>query len=148
MRPQHITAENPVSSSPLRREHSRASMRPQHITAENRGERGIDYIHKTRFNEAAAYHCGKPSGGRLAACSTAAASMRPQHITAENHLAQISYRRPSFSFNEAAAYHCGKPRLRPRAGGLCRNASMRPQHITAENLGPISQGFGTMATLQ
>ena len=60
-----------------------ASMRPQHITAENlvgayAANRAIG-----RFNEAAAYHCGKLAGvadGRV----RAGASMRPQHITAEN----------------------------------------------------------------
>ena len=60
MRPQHITAENPDIQIPLRR----------------RGQ---------RFNEAAAYHCGK----------------RRRRST------QPPRRR---GFNEAAAYHCGKRR--------------------------------------
>ena len=59
-------------------------MRPQHITAENmaRGCRWDDMI--ISFNEAAAYHCGKPA--------------RPTSRSGGAH-----------SFNEAAAYHCGKP---------------------------------------
>ena len=107
MRPQHITAENPLSSA-LPAGHAFASMRPQHITAENL---------------------------RLGAARERdrAASMRPQHITAENGSA---FERPVAagpSFNEAAAYHCGK-RKAPGRNRAMRAASMRPQHITAENL--------------
>ena len=66
-------------------------MRPQHITAENspnsetgNGQRWSGAFEARRFNEAAAYHCGKP--GRRAAQD-----------------------RSDRRFNEAAAYHCGKP---------------------------------------
>ena len=34
-------------------------MRPQHITAENADARRIVRLARERFNEAAAYHCGK-----------------------------------------------------------------------------------------
>ena len=61
-----------------------------------------------RFNEAAAYHCGKhtrpPASCVLSGC-----------------------------FNEAAAYHCGKRIIMGYSSSSAR-ASMRPQHITAENL--------------
>ena len=159
MRPQHITAENfrmqarAAHVGPLR-----ASMRPQHITAENSGWRARWAGERRRFNEAAAYHCGKrgrPSASRTSlACR---ASMRPQHITAENFTAPIPIvRRLSASmrpqhitaenptrptsgtpappcFNEAAAYHCGKRRRVGRLAAEWPWASMRPQHITAEN---------------
>ena len=83
MRPQHITAENGATARP-EPEPLRASMRPQHITAENGGcavqsaladvasmrpqhitaENGEFPLGSGRpggcFNEAAAYHCGKP----------------------------------------------------------------------------------------
>ena len=58
-------------------------MRPQHITAENRPRRASITRPAPRFNEAAAYHCGKLRR-RRAARADSAASMRPQHITAEN----------------------------------------------------------------
>ena len=65
-------------------------MRPQHITAENAGVRSRDCCRRRRFNEAAAYHCGKPDS--VAACGRgAAASMRPQHITAENMVSMVSH---------------------------------------------------------
>ena len=35
-------------------------MRPQHITAENMSRMSRDGVRAFRFNEAAAYHCGKP----------------------------------------------------------------------------------------
>ena len=84
-------------------------MRPQHITAENRGL--VFTVSRTRkgFNEAAAYHCGKP-------------------------FASLARSLSRHCFNEAAAYHCGKPA--PRGAAVARRgrqASMRPQHITAEN---------------
>ena len=85
-------------------------MRPQHITAENVPiDIASDWEHTPGFNEAAAYHCGKP----------AAADPRRDR------------RR---GFNEAAAYHCGK-RGRRRGRACGPTASMRPQHITAENGG-------------
>ena len=37
-------------------------MRPQHITAENKPAEGSMSQAVYRFNEAAAYHCGKHSG--------------------------------------------------------------------------------------
>ena len=58
-------------------------MRPQHITAENRASSARLPAAAQRFNEAAAYHCGKlPAGG--GGVISIEASMRPQHITAEN----------------------------------------------------------------
>ena len=59
MRPQHITAENERRMRGAAPPSCAASMRPQHITAENRspGQRPPGW--RRRFNEAAAYHCGK-----------------------------------------------------------------------------------------
>ena len=84
--------------------------------------RSADDMRGARFNEAAAYHCGKPawtcgSGGPMA------------------------------SFNEAAAYHCGKRERRRRAEARAQGASMRPQHITAENRTSLS-GNAAGAMLQ
>ena len=59
MRPQHITAENAMSYDGLLRV-TVASMRPQHITAENTIRWSCARVQAQRFNEAAAYHCGKP----------------------------------------------------------------------------------------
>ena len=83
MRPQHITAENWVRGSrpPVR---DAASMRPQHITAENDASPFEVEEAEERFNEAAAYHCGKPPAPRPCGAGRGDASMRPQHITAEN----------------------------------------------------------------
>ena len=58
-------------------------MRPQHITAENLRMQDARLAPRESFNEAAAYHCGKPAR-RIADAQARAASMRPQHITAEN----------------------------------------------------------------
>ena len=60
MRPQHITAEN-ADGEPDRPAAMRASMRPQHITAENVDVFWRWVSQNIRFNEAAAYHCGKPA---------------------------------------------------------------------------------------
>ena len=72
------------------------------------------------FNEAAAYHCGKPRERRVEDLPFDPASMRPQHITAENPARRRGRPRASADgFNEAAAYHCGKPtgrRARGRRG--------------------------------
>ena len=84
MRPQHITAENRKFFWYFFFFALFASMRPQHITAENHGEQLVFLFNFISFNEAAAYHCGKPN--------------------MKGHL----YNRDG-SFNEAAAYHCGKP---------------------------------------
>ena len=110
MRPQHITAENGMGEA-LVEQWQDASMRPQHITAENADGSSASTYRRPRFNEAAAYHCGKHALPRISNDGMAA-SMRPQHITAENV--------PRPSFNEAAH----------------GPASMRPQHITAENHAP------------
>ena len=59
-------------------------MRPQHITAENLVTGAADMGRWVSFNEAAAYHCGKPSWMDEAVRELIRASMRPQHITAEN----------------------------------------------------------------
>ena len=84
-------------------------MRPQHITAENsRPSRSSARRGRRGFNEAAAYHCGKPGPWTCGASGAGFASMRPQHITAEN-LQRFAH----------------LPHLPA--------ASMRPQHITAEN---------------
>ena len=91
MRPQHITAENrePGFGAGLM---PHASMRPQHITAENARTDGWSSRTIPSFNEAAAYHCGKPPSA-------------------------IRRRGQTNCFNEAAAYHCGKltssPSCRP-----------------------------------
>ena len=45
-------------------------MRPQHITAENLIRAGVPPHEIVGFNEAAAYHCGKPTCGRGAAAAT------------------------------------------------------------------------------
>ena len=136
MRPQHITAENDGAGddvAALRR----ASMRPQHITAENEVTMVLPKMRDGCFNEAAAYHCGKPgtfhSGqrrsiygfneaaayhcgkhriDRLYPFNDPKASMRPQHITAENVFGGDDDPRSGEGFNEAAAYHCGKPNRR------------------------------------
>ena len=60
MRPQHITAENVLVQVRARAAAVRASMRPQHITAENNRPVHPHAGACGRFNEAAAYHCGKP----------------------------------------------------------------------------------------
>ena len=83
-------------------------MRPQHITAENRNVATIITPPAPGFNEAAAYHCGKPDRSAGAPRTARPASMRPQHITAENGHAVVADPRECMSFNEAAAYHCGK----------------------------------------
>ena len=132
-------------------------MRPQHITAENArhavcrlaaGGRfneaaayhcgklstcGMIHTPSRRFNEAAAYHCGKQVTETLALLDVGHASMRPQHITAENPKPRAAAGRTRASFNEAAAYHCGKRGGERRRGQRSAPASMRPQHITAEN---------------
>ena len=107
MRPQHITAEN-MPVIPQTAAAVGASMRPQHITAENMNYERLIIHNCGCFNEAAAYHCGKPVVGVESNETVETASMRPQHITAENLSSMVS-RIP------------------------CRCASMRPQHITAEN---------------
>ena len=84
-------------------------MRPQHITAENHRAANARIVSPPGFNEAAAYHCGKP------------------------HALEIGQPRRRPRFNEAAAYHCGKPSSPAVDGGRAEGASMRPQHITAEN---------------
>ena len=58
MRPQHITAEN-FDRDGKRAYRRGASMRPQHITAENGPDTNDSDAIVFRFNEAAAYHCGK-----------------------------------------------------------------------------------------
>ena len=131
MRPQHITAENHERAAEWGAADA-ASMRPQHITAENRTEQRVLPRSPVRFNEAAAYHCGKPRGW----------IRRPGTGSSFNEAAAYHCGKPrgtrwspatTSCFNEAAAYHCGKP----RTGGVGvageRAASMRPQHITAEN---------------
>ena len=64
MRPQHITAENEFPLGGGRRLQGDASMRPQHITAENTQNVGGNDGLLLRFNEAAAYHCGKQRSQR------------------------------------------------------------------------------------
>ena len=60
MRPQHITAENDrYAADPAACDV--ASMRPQHITAENIWGTSSIWSVISCFNEAAAYHCGKPA---------------------------------------------------------------------------------------
>ena len=59
MRPQHITAENPLYEQAAAAG-DLASMRPQHITAENPSAAAWSSACAAGFNEAAAYHCGKP----------------------------------------------------------------------------------------
>ena len=159
MRPQHITAENE------RRERERAalaaaSMRPQHITAENEAAPLRTRKRPGRFNEAAAYHCGKPGRNR----ATPPRSRPGFNEAAAYHCGKRERPAPALPrpgrFNEAAAYHCGKrvpcPSSRTRVCrfneaaayhcGKRRNArrstrappaSMRPQHITAENEGKM-----------
>ena len=58
MRPQHITAENPLYEQAAAAG-DLASMRPQHITAENPSCTPRKARPPPGFNEAAAYHCGK-----------------------------------------------------------------------------------------
>ena len=106
MRPQHITAEN----GPIMCTMACAGGRFNEAAAYHCGKHArVDAIGVSvgRFNEAAAYHCGKhfTSG---ASSGAGGASMRPQHITAENA-------------------------RRRRVRGARGRASMRPQHITAEN---------------
>ena len=70
-------------------------MRPQHITAENSpAAPDVGPAEVNRFNEAAAYHCGK----------------RRMRAAFDAHVRS--------GFNEAAAYHCGKldQAVRPDAG--------------------------------
>ena len=93
-------------------------MRPQHITAENAPAPQRRRTCTTGFNEAAAYHCGKPAG-RAAEEESPLASMRPQHITAENVILRNASSTFAKRFNEAAAYHCGKPRSDQRSDAVC-----------------------------
>ena len=82
MRPQHIAAENVTELAEYVWDEA-ASMRPQHIAAENDGAALPLPLTRNRFNEAAAYSCGKrPSASGV--CCPKKASMRPQHIAAEN----------------------------------------------------------------
>ena len=132
MRPQHITAENPEGRIARLRQH-RASMRPQHITAENWPEGLLPRCRRCGFNEAAAYHCGKP--GRPARGRCAWTSFNE---AAAYHCGKLGDRRARegirWGFNEAAAYHCGKHDVVGRHAAGVECASMRPQHITAENM--------------
>ena len=108
----------PSAAKALRRKHRvareaaaarlAASMRPQHITAENHYFEHIRISKHRRFNEAAAYHCGKRGIWWDLVGTGGIASMRPQHITAENRARAPARRRRACRFNEAAAYHCGK----------------------------------------
>ena len=84
MRPQHITAENRRLLRRVGCGSDAASMRPQHITAENLLNGWSCTVDVVSFNEAAAYHCGKPEPVVAHFVSQMRASMRPQHITAEN----------------------------------------------------------------
>ena len=96
MRPQHITAENVEQGPEISRGMQLTSMRPQHITAENWSDRRPPARRATHFNEAAAYHCGKPPGP-------------PRPDERSRH------------FNEAAAYHCGKLGVTgPELSGIAR----------------------------
>ena len=119
MRPQHITAEN-VKPFIYQKRTEYASMRPQHITAENSGSGAIGQPRVTRFNEAAAYHCGKPRARRRAR------RQRPRfNEAAAYHCGKRAAASPSATggsgFNEAAAYHCGKRAGRyPPAGAPAR----------------------------
>ena len=70
MRPQHITAENRARVVALFQRQA-ASMRPQHITAENKPRLWRSDRAQPRFNEAAAYHCGKRIGDGRTERSTA-----------------------------------------------------------------------------
>ena len=118
-----------------------ASMRPQHITAENFRLPESATGCTIRFNEAAAYHCGKRAsagrgGGRRTSCFNEAAAYhcgKPRLAGARIGVWA--------SFNEAAAYHCGKPLRDEDSGRRGGAASMRPQHITAENCGASSTRY-------
>ena len=111
-------------------------MRPQHITAENHVHAAVEILDGPSFNEAAAYHCGKPRDGTpssrpIRRCFNEAAA----YHCGKPSLIDPPHRRGDRGFNEAAAYHCGKPAGGPAAGSdRDARASMRPQHITAENL--------------
>ena len=102
----------------------------------------------TRFNEAAAYHCGKRVLAVPAHPARQTASMRPQHITAENRLQIPAAGIPFGRFNEAAAYHCGKRGVSAPPARRTPPASMRPQHITAENSPSTPQQPSGQAVLQ
>ena len=83
-------------------------MRPQHITAENIAREHHRIGVRTRFNEAAAYHCGKlvarrRVGGGVDRFNEAAAYHCGKHPPVSDGAVRHLPR-----FNEAAAYHCGK----------------------------------------
>ena len=131
MRPQHITAENAGSSAATPRR-AAASMRPQHITAENRRHVVNRDAGVLRFNEAAAYHCGKPPAQRRGEQRWDGASMRPQHITAENLLQEVLIHM-SYAASMRPQHITAENSKGIAWTSDMEKASMRPQHITAEN---------------
>ena len=93
------------------------------------------------FNEAAAYHCGKPAASDCwAAAADWLASMRPQHITAENPRPRWTSRSRATRFNEAAAYHCGKP---PVAAGMDASMARGFNEAAAYHCGKPGAGVTT-----
>ena len=161
MRPQHITAEN-MHRDPDQGRDRYASMRPQHITAENVPCGRSSATSTACFNEAAAYHCGKPARPRhptapAASCFNEAAAYhcgKPVRTTTRSsretrfneaaayHCGKPTSRRepcqPPNRFNEAAAYHCGK-RTR-RSGCLIRHRSFN--EAAAYHCGKLTRGRG------
>ena len=108
MRPQHITAENQPAFSSLHRVRF-ASMRPQHITAENDGVAAGGRADPGRFNEAAAYHCGKPRMARRRCVVDRRFNEAAAYHCGKRGSDGTRTHDPLLGFNEAAAYHCGKP---------------------------------------
>ena len=89
------------------------------------------------FNEAAAYHCGKPDAETRTRARHAQASMRPQHITAENGILPLVHRGGGPA-SMRPQHITAENRIETASPGEYLSASMRPQHITAEN----STGIG------
>ena len=141
MRPQHITAENGQRHRSGSRVSGVASMRPQHITAENSSPPRTPDGGGDGFNEAAAYHCGKPDTVTppppVAGSFNEAAAY---HCGKRRRL--IARRHPDGGFNEAAAYHCGKPATSspaPSAPRCCFNEAAayhcgKPPHVRRARL--------------
>ena len=148
MRPRHYTAENEGAQAE-RVNLDDASMRPRHYTAENPYTGGRSEKLRTRFNEAAALHRGKPARwscfpARKRTCFNEAAAL---HRGKPGSSACRPCSRPS-RFNEAAALHRGKPRLNAGAPLLNAHASMRPRHYTAENLARAARSASATCMLQ
>ena len=83
-------------------------MRPQHITAENAPITSGGARTTRRFNEAAAYHCGKPERDRDASAGATSGFNEAAAYHCGKRPSAAAPPGGGARFNEAAAYHCGK----------------------------------------